>query len=60
MLLLLTALLAIPPPAFGYHLGIVNGPLEAIAGDLGFLGDKAKEGLVSMASADLGCFECTR
>lgn len=32
--------------AFGYHLGVVNGPLEVIARDLGFLGDKALEGAV--------------
>lgn len=32
--------------AFGYNLGVVNGPLEAIAGDLGFLGNKGMEGLV--------------
>eukprot|EP00877_Chromochloris_zofingiensis_P006596 jgi/Chrzof1/218/Cz01g07160.t1 len=32
--------------AFGYHLGVVNGPLEAIAKDLGFAGNKALQGLV--------------
>ncbi|KAI8468900.1 MAG: general substrate transporter [Monoraphidium minutum] len=32
--------------AFGYHLGVVNGPLEAIAKDLGFGGDKGLQGLV--------------
>ncbi|KAL6760297.1 general substrate transporter [Haematococcus lacustris] len=32
--------------AFGYHLGVVNGPLEAIATDLGFAGDKALQGAV--------------
>lgn len=32
--------------AFGYHLGVINGPLEAIAADLGFAGDVAKQGLV--------------
>lgn len=33
--------------AFGYHLGVVNGPLEAIAKELGFLGNQALSGLVS-------------
>jgi hypothetical protein len=33
--------------AFGYHLGVVNGPLEAIAADLGFGGDASLQGLVS-------------
>jgi hypothetical protein len=32
--------------AFGYHLGVVNGPLEAIAKELGFLGNQALSGLV--------------
>lgn len=32
--------------AFGYHLGVVNGPLEAIAKELGFAGNKALQGLV--------------
>lgn len=32
--------------AFGFHLGVVNGPLEAIASDLGFAGDKALQGMV--------------
>eukprot|EP00803_Ostreobium_quekettii_P007807 evm.model.scf_365.5 EVM.evm.TU.scf_365.5 scf_365:75709-82248(+) len=31
---------------FGYHLGVVNGPLEAIAADLGFAGDAVRQGLV--------------
>jgi hypothetical protein len=35
--------------AFGYHLGIVNGPLEAIAMDLGIAGDKGLQGLVREA-----------
>lgn len=33
--------------AFGYHLGVVNGPLEAIAADLGFAGNAALQGAVS-------------
>lgn len=37
--------------AFGYHLGVVNGPLDAIASSLGFAGDAAKKGSVSPASA---------
>jgi len=32
--------------AFGYHLAVVNGPLEAIATDLGFAANKALQGLV--------------
>lgn len=32
--------------AFGYHLGVVNGPLEAIAADLGFAGNAALQGTV--------------
>ncbi len=36
--------------AFGYHLGVVNGPLEAIAADLGFAGNKGLQGLVSHRS----------
>ena len=32
--------------SFGYHLGVVNGPLEAIAADLGFSGNAALQGLV--------------
>jgi hypothetical protein len=32
--------------AFGYHLGVINGPLEAIGQDLAFMGNKALEGLV--------------
>jgi hypothetical protein len=32
--------------AFGYHLGVVNGPLEAIAKELGFAGNQALSGLV--------------
>jgi hypothetical protein len=37
--------------AFGYHLGVVNGPLEAIAKELGFAGNKALSGLVRPALA---------
>ncbi len=33
--------------AFGYHCGIVNGPLNAIAADLGFAGNAALQGTVS-------------
>jgi len=32
--------------AFGYHLGVVNGPLDAIATSLGFAGDAGKQGAV--------------
>lgn len=32
--------------AFGYHLGVVNGPLEALATDLGFGGNASLQGLV--------------
>jgi len=32
--------------AFGYHLGVVNGPLETIASELGFAGNQALSGLV--------------
>ncbi|KAF9597826.1 hypothetical protein IFM89_021911 [Coptis chinensis] len=31
---------------FGYHLGVVNEPLESISLDLGFSGDTLREGLV--------------
>lgn len=31
---------------FGYHLGVVNEPLESIAEDLGFVGKTLEEGLV--------------
>ena len=34
--------------AFGYHLGVVNGPLETIASELGFAGNQALSGLVSI------------
>eukprot|EP00798_Chlamydomonas_sp_ICE-L_P011127 gene11127-18747_t len=40
--------------AFGYHLGIVNGPLEAICQDLGILGNKSLEGMA--ICSDLGIF----
>jgi hypothetical protein len=39
--------------AFGYHLGVVNGPMEAIASDLGFLGDAAKEGMVRVSRLEV-------
>ncbi|KAK9825443.1 hypothetical protein WJX81_000012 [Elliptochloris bilobata] len=32
--------------AFGYHLGVVNGPLDAIAADLGFAGNAGLQGAV--------------
>lgn len=32
--------------AFGYHLAVLNGPLQAISADLGFAGKPALEGLV--------------
>ena len=32
--------------AFGYHLGVVNGPLGAIAADLGFAENAALQGMV--------------
>lgn len=43
--------------SFGYHLGVVNGPLEAIALDLGFAGNTALQGAIvssSLAGAALG------
>eukprot|EP00879_Flechtneria_rotunda_P004066 GHRR01004311.1.p1 GENE.GHRR01004311.1~~GHRR01004311.1.p1 ORF type:complete len:567 (+),score=130.75 GHRR01004311.1:244-1944(+) len=43
--------------AFGYHLGVVNGPLEVIAQELGIAGNKALAGLVvssTLAGAALG------
>lgn len=33
--------------AFGYHLGVVNGPLDAISRDLAIAGQPALQGLVS-------------
>ena len=45
--------------SFGYHLGVVNGPLEAIAAELGFAGSAPLQGLVvssSLAGAALGSF----
>ena len=32
--------------AFGFHLAVVNGPLDAIAADLGFAGNSTLQGLV--------------
>jgi sugar porter (SP) family MFS transporter len=43
--------------SFGYHLGVVNGPLGAIAADLGFAGSAALQGAVvstSLAGAAAG------
>ncbi len=37
--------------AFGFHIAVVNGPLEAVAADLGVLADKAQQGLVRYAAA---------
>ncbi|CAG9466782.1 unnamed protein product [Pedinophyceae sp. YPF-701] len=45
--------------AFGYHLGVINGPLEVLAADLGIAGDAAKTGsIVStvLAGAAIGSF----
>lgn len=42
---------------FGYHLGIVNGPLDVIATDLGFAGNTALQGAIvssSLAGATVG------
>lgn len=36
--------------AFGYHLGVVNGPLDAIAADLGFAGNASLQGTVSQSN----------
>lgn len=35
---------------FGYHLGVVNGPLEAIAADLGIAGNAVLQGSVGQYS----------
>lgn len=43
--------------AFGYHLGVVNGPLEAIAKDLGIAGNATLQGMIvssTLAGAALG------
>lgn len=40
------AVAALGSYAFGYHLGVVNGPLAAIAADLGFAGKAALQGTV--------------
>jgi hypothetical protein len=45
--------------AFGYHLGVVNGPLDAIAKELGFAGNKALQGLVRGRGGGAHV-ECTR
>ena len=37
--------------AFGYHLGVVNGPLDAIAAELGFAGNAGLQGLVRFYEA---------
>ena len=46
MLLASVAIAAMGAFAFGYHLAIVNGPLDAISASLGFAGDATKQGLV--------------
>jgi sugar porter (SP) family MFS transporter len=46
VLLASVAIAAMGAFAFGYHLAIVNGPLDAIAASLGFAGDATKQGLV--------------
>lgn len=38
---------------FGYHCGVVNGPLNAIAADLGFAGNAALQGTVSICFLNL-------
>ncbi|GLT51722.1 hypothetical protein SLA2020_251140 [Shorea laevis] len=43
---------------FGYHLGVVNEPLESISSDLGFSGNTLEEGLVvstCLGGAFIGC-----
>ena len=42
---------------FGYHLGVVNAPLDAISASLGFAGDAVRQGQVvsiGLAGAFLG------
>ena len=42
---------------FGYHLGVVNAPLDAISATLGFAGDAVRQGRVvsfGLAGAFLG------
>lgn len=48
--------------AFGYHLGVVNGPLNAIAADLGFAGNAGLQGAVTAAcfSPVLPSLNCPR
>jgi hypothetical protein len=38
---------------FGYHLGVVNGPLQQIAKDLAFAGDVSLQGLVRVKFTSL-------
>ncbi|KAJ6794126.1 putative plastidic glucose transporter 2 [Iris pallida] len=48
----------ISPFLFGYHLGVVNEPLESISIDLGFAGNTLEEGLVvsmCLGGAFVGC-----
>ncbi|XP_020578279.1 plastidic glucose transporter 4-like, partial [Phalaenopsis equestris] len=43
---------------FGYHIGVMNGPIEAIAKELGFIGNPILEGLVVsifIVGAFIGC-----
>ena len=42
---------------FGLHLGIVNGPLDAIAADLGFAANPQLKGAVSMLHCS-ACAQC--
>ena len=44
--------------AFGYHLGVVNGPLNAIAADLGFAGNAALQGTVRDRLPFKLCMHC--
>lgn len=43
---------------FGLHLGIVNGPLDAIAADLGFAANAQLKGAVSKIIKVLHCIAC--
>lgn len=44
--LLCVAVASMGALCFGYHLGVVNGPLEALSQDLGFGGSAFLQGLV--------------
>jgi hypothetical protein len=45
-LLAYVAIAALGAFCFGFHLGVINGPLSAIAADIGIAGDAAKTGAV--------------